>query len=330
MSWEKEKQEIRFWGAQLHQHGINCGRSGNISRRAGDNILMTAHESYLGFLDDDDILVMDKTGTVLEGDKDPTSEKDLHLSIYGQFPQKQVVIHAHPPYTVHYFHHYETLTPITLEERAYLGKVGAIAQKTPTITDLASVHQALDNNDIIVIKDHGVVAVGADFKYTFSLIELLEINARLRLITSVSPAREKKPEHAQRTTKATKHYKLFSPDHVAALVEVINSDDTAQSLGQEYDLTTTICTRVTDGEELFSFYYERGKIVEVRYSNDEAAFVFSAARGTWHKIFAGDLDPFVARTQGKIKLKGDFNLLSRWFPVFERTFSLWRALPLEQ
>lgn len=187
MSFKKEKQEIIFWGSQLHQHGISCGRSGNISKRVGDKILITAHESYLGFLDEDDILVMDQDGTILEGDKEPTSEKPLHISIYQQFPQQHVVIHAHPPYTVHYFHHYEGLTPITLEERVYLGKISAIAQKTPTITDLDAIHQALDNNDIVVIKDHGVVAIGEDCKYTYSLIELLETNARLRLITSESP-----------------------------------------------------------------------------------------------------------------------------------------------
>lgn len=78
MSFEKEKQEIRFWGSQLHQHGINCGRSGNIPKRVGDKILITAHESYLGFLDEDDILVVDRTGTILEGDKAPTSEMPLH------------------------------------------------------------------------------------------------------------------------------------------------------------------------------------------------------------------------------------------------------------
>lgn len=187
MSFEKEKQEICFWGSQLHQHGINYGRSGNISKRVGDKILITAHESYLGFLEEGDILVMDQAGGIVEGDKEPTVEKPLHLSIYRQFPQRNVVIHAHPPYTVHYFYHHETLDPITLEERVYLGEVNTITQKTPTITDLDTIHQALNINDIVVIKDHGVVAIGEDFKYTFSLIELLETNARLRLISPASP-----------------------------------------------------------------------------------------------------------------------------------------------
>jgi L-fuculose-phosphate aldolase len=187
MSFEKEKQEIIFWGSQLHQHGINYGRSGNISKRVGDKILITAHESYPGFLGEDDILVINNKGSLVKGNKEPTAEKLLHLSIYGHFPHRHVVIHAHPPYTVHYFYHHETLNPITLEERVYLGKVSVITQKTSTITNLDPIHQALSNNDIIVIKDHGVVAIGADFKYTFSLIELLEINARLRLISLASP-----------------------------------------------------------------------------------------------------------------------------------------------
>jgi ribulose-5-phosphate 4-epimerase/fuculose-1-phosphate aldolase len=326
MSHEKEKQEIIFWGAQLYRRGINYGRSGNISRRAGDKILITAHESYLGFLRGDDILIIDKEGNKVEGDKEPTSEKPLHMSIYQQFPQKNVAIHVHPPHTVHYFHYHDTLTPTTLEERVYLGKVSAITQQTPTITDLESVHQALGNNDIVVIKDHGVVAIGADFQYTFSLIELLEVTARVHLITMGSP--ERKEERPQ-TKKISKKYKLFSREHIAALVEVINNDEAVQSLGKEYDLTTVICTKVTDAEEVFSFRYEQGKIVAVHYSQDNADFIFSGAQGTWKKIFAGDLDPFVAKTQGKIKLKGDFNLLSRWFPVFDRTFGLWRELPLE-
>jgi L-fuculose-phosphate aldolase len=326
MSFEKEKQEIIFWGTQLHQHGINYGRSGNMSMRVGDKILVTAHESYLGFLQEGDILIIDKEGNVVEGEKEPTSEKLLHVFVYQQFPQKHVVIHCHPPYTVHYFHHYETLSPITLEERVYLGKVSSITQKTPTIMDLTSVHQALENSDIVVIKDHGVVAIGDDFQYTFSLIELLEVNARVHLIARGSPTGE---AELYQTKKVPKKYKLFSSDHIAALVEVINDDESAQSLGKEYGLTTTICTKVTDGEEVFSFCYEQGKIVEVKYNEAEAEFIFSATRGIWKRIFEGDLDPFVAKTQGKIKLKGDFNLLSRWFPVFERTFSLWKELPVE-
>ena len=326
MSLEKGKREIIFWGTQLYNRGLTHGPSGNMSIKSGEKLLLTAHESYLGFLQEDDILVMDREGALLEGSKEPTSEKPFHISVYKQFPGKNAAIHAHPPYTVHYFHYHDDLIPITLEERMYLGTIGAIMQKTPTITDLDPIYQGLEGNDIVVIKDHGVVAIGEDLRHAFSLIELLEVNARLHLVGGGSPIRERKQSQFQ---EAGQKHRLFSEEHIVGLKEVINSDDRARSLGKEYDLTTVICTRVTDGEEVFSFRYERGEIVEVTYSEDNADFVFSAARKVWGKIFSGELDPFVAKTQGKIKLKGDFTLLSRWFPVFERTFTLWKELPLE-
>jgi len=36
-----------------------------------DKILITAHNTYLGFLEKEDILVIDKEGNVLEGNKNP-------------------------------------------------------------------------------------------------------------------------------------------------------------------------------------------------------------------------------------------------------------------
>ena len=71
MSYDKEREEIIFWGAQLYQKGLLCGTSGNISQKIKDKILITAHNTYLGFLEKEDILVIDKEGNVLEGNKNP-------------------------------------------------------------------------------------------------------------------------------------------------------------------------------------------------------------------------------------------------------------------
>ncbi len=179
------KGEICFWGKQLHRQGLTYGQSGNISKKIENKIFVTAHKSYLGYLDEEDILVLDDSGVIIEGEKEPTSELSLHLFIYKQFPQHHVVIHAHPPYTIRYFHLYGVLTPITLEEHLYLSRLSVIECQTPTITDLKSIKDAFMVGDIVVIKDHGVVAVGRDFKYAFALTELLEINARLRLTTAL-------------------------------------------------------------------------------------------------------------------------------------------------
>jgi len=84
---------------------------------------------------------------------------------------------------VYYFHYFDTLTPITFEEKFYLGNIIAIRQTTPTVTDVSPVISALENNDIVVLKNHGVVAIGKEFVSVFSLIELLETTAKISLIT---------------------------------------------------------------------------------------------------------------------------------------------------
>jgi L-fuculose-phosphate aldolase len=323
MSYEKEKEEVTFWGTQLQQKGLISGTSGNISKRIGDKILITAHNSYLGFLKKDDILIIDSHGKVLEGVKTPTSEKLLHLTIYKIFPEKSVVIHAHSPYTVYYFHYFDTIRPITFEERFYLGNIPIIPQNTPTVADTLPVIEALKRNNICVLKNHGVVAIGNDFKSTFSLIELLETNARLSLITqAISPRQEEIKEE-----KHLEKYKIFSKEHISSLVDIINNDENVQSLGRRYDLTTVLC--IKDEKEVISFYYEKGKIAKVKRGEEDTGFIFSAKREVWKQIFNRENDPFVAFNQGKIKLKGDFNKLSNWFSVFERTFFLWGKIQVE-
>lgn len=325
MSYENEKREIIFWGAQLYRKGLVCGKSGNISLKVNNaKILITAHDAYLGLLEKEDILLIDIDGQVIEGKKGTTSEKELHLEIHKNFPEKRAVLHAHSPYTVYFFHFFQTLEPVSFEERFYLGKVSSITQHTPTVTDVTPVIEALKTNNIVVLKDHGVVAIGEDFKSTFSLIELLETQARLNLLThNIMP----KVDFVKK--EGLKKYKLFSEEHMSSLVDLVNCDETAQSLGKKFNLTTTLGIKEADGEAVYCFHYDQGRIIKFTKDEEGAEFLISTKSDIWRKIFNREIDPFVASTQGIIKIKGDFNKLSQWFPVFERTFKLWGEISVE-
>lgn len=325
MSYENEKAKIIFWATQLYKRGLVFGKSGNISLKVEkEKILITTHDTYLGLLEKEDILLLDINGKIIEGEKSPTSEKEMHLKIHQEFSEKKVIIHAHPPHTVYFFHFFKGLEPISFEERFYLGRVVAIPQYTPTVTELGPVIKALENSDIVVLKNHGVVAIGEDFKSAFSLIELLEAQARLNLLTySIVPKVDSSKE------EISKRYKLFSQEHMACLVDLINGDEMVQSLGKRFNLTTVIGIKETDRKVTYFFHYEQGKITKFSKDEGDAEFLISAKTDVWKKIFNREIDPFVASTQGKIKIRGDFNRLSQWFPVFERTFKLWAKVPVE-
>lgn len=86
MSFARQKQEIIYWAGVLNQKGLVTARNGNISCKVGEEkILITAHGAYLGRLQEQEILLADVAGNILEGDATLTSEKNLHLDIQRLF-----------------------------------------------------------------------------------------------------------------------------------------------------------------------------------------------------------------------------------------------------
>ena len=102
---KKLKNEIIYWAKTLNQRGFVIAGSGNISTRINSNqILITTHNSYLGELKQKRIILINKNGDILEQTKYTiTSEKNIHLAIYNQFNEYNVILHAHSPYTTAFF-----------------------------------------------------------------------------------------------------------------------------------------------------------------------------------------------------------------------------------
>lgn len=328
----KEKKEIIYWARKLNERGFVTARSGNISLKIDKGILITAHDCYLGELNEDDILLIDNKGIVLEGEKEVTSEKDLHLGIHNRFKEIKVILHAHSPYTTAFFYYFDKLDIFSFEAKFYLGSVKVISQQTPTVTDIEPVLREFENSSIVVLGQHGVVSTGKDFKEAFSLIELLEEQAKVNFMLKVtrSPGHKVTGEEKviENKNNIEKRYGLLSEEHVQRLVELVNNDQEAQELGKKYGLTCTLAVKDIDRGRCVCFYYEQGKIVKTD-SNDNAEFIISGKSDMLKKIFNREIDPFVASTQGKVKTKGDFAKMSRWYPVLVRTFKLWEKAPVE-
>ena len=329
MSYSKEKEELIFWAHLLNQKGFVSARSGNISYKVDkDKLLITTHNCYLGQLEAKDILLVDLKGNILEGEGELTSEKKMHLDIQNKFKEIKVVLHAHPAYTIGFFHYFKELAIHSFEAKFYLSSLRIIPQETPTVIDTEPLLEALESSNIVVLKDHGVVAMGEDFKSAFSLIELLEEQAKVGLLLkNLSIEKENLDKEVKEKSVLIK-YKLLSDEHIKKLIDLVNNDQEAQELGKTYDLTCSLAIKNQDTGKRVCFYYEKGKIIKTD-DNENADFLIIGKEEILKKIFNRQLDPFVASTQGKVKTKGDFSRLSRWYPVLVRTFKLWEEAPVE-
>lgn len=281
------KGQIIKAGKRLSETGLAIAKSGNISARLdSDNILITATGTILGELQDSDIVKVVLGSGVCDAGRKPSSELPLHSLVYKNFPA-QVVVHAHPPLINGYFAAYSNLKALTFETKFYLGEVPVVEQDTPTVTRPELVIAALKSNNLVVLKNHGAVAIGKTFEEALSLIEALEEAVRVAAV-----ARLFKKEILDDLDTALKEnlkrgeaaYPMFSKEHIQAIVDLVNKDEFIAQKGKELDLTVKLAIKLDGSAEAFKFNFEKGKIVRLDFDAD-APYIISGPKKSGSRCF---------------------------------------------
>ncbi|MFA5008391.1 MAG: class II aldolase/adducin family protein [Candidatus Omnitrophota bacterium] len=328
---EQEKNirnEIINVGSKLYRAGLCVAKSGNISARIdSENILISATGTFLGSLKDEDIVKVNlntlKSGAI----KKPSSELPLHSLVYKNFPAK-VVVHAHPPLINGYFALSKGLKALTFETKFYLGEVPVVEQDTPTVTRPQEVIDALKTNNLVVLKNHGVISMGDKYDETLALIEALEEAVRVAAIARLFNKEafdELDNALKENLTKDEKAYPMFSREHIQAIVDLVNKDEFITAKGEELGLTVKLAIKLDNTDKAYKFNFEKGKIIRLD-SDADAPFIISGPANVWEQVFLGKLDSFVAVTQGKMKLQGQLGQLSKWYVPFTRLFQLFKQV----
>ena len=321
------KNEIVQVGKRLYSQGLAVAKSGNISAKLDDeNILITAGGTFLGSLVPDDIVKVNINTEKTEDSKPASSELPLHSLVYKNFDSK-VVIHCHPPLINGYFAVSSSLKALTFETKFYLGKIPVVKQDTPTVTKPDEVIEALKTNNLVVLKNHGAVAISDNFNEALALIEALEEAVRTAALARLfdKDVLDELDKPLKNKLEADKAYPMFSAEHIKAIVDLVNKDEFISQKGQELDLTVKLAITLEGSDKSYKFNFEKGKIVKLDYDKD-APFVISASADIWRQVFQGELDPFVAVTQGRINLSGQLGQLSRWYVPFSRLFELFKQV----
>ncbi|MDO8580845.1 MAG: class II aldolase/adducin family protein, partial [Candidatus Omnitrophota bacterium] len=329
------KRSIMAVGSLLWEKDLVSGLNGNISMRLDDqNILLTAHNSCLGLLQDKDILAMKLDGQLLEGGSVST-EKLLHTEIYKSFSETKAVIHTHTSYTNGYFLVNPVFSPQIFEAKIYLGEVISVPQTTPAVTDPQPVMDAFRKNNIVVLRQHGVVAKGKDLFDCFLLIQALEdaikTDAVAKLYKSSVVSGQgsegtKKREEENSKENNGKKYKLFSQEQINGIVEIVNADAKMKELGNQTKMNMDLAVKLDETGQVYSFSFRNGNIDRVSH-DENAEFLVSAPAQVWRQVFNREIDPFVATTQKKMHLRGDFAKISKWYAPCSRVFELWAEVP---
>ena len=321
------KNEIIRVGKRLYSQGLTVAKSGNISAKLDDeNILITASQSFLGSLFPEDIVKVNLKSNKSESGRDSSSELPLHSLVYKNFPSK-VVIHCHPPLVNGYFAVSSSLKALTFETKFYLGEVPIVNQDTPTVTKPDQVIKALETNNLVVLKNHGAVAISSNFDEALSLVEALEEAVRTAALARLfdKSVLDELDKPLKKKLESDQAYEMFSLKHIQAIVDLVNKDEFMASKGKELDLTVQLAITLEGSDKAYKFNFEKGRIVKLDYDS-QAPFIISASDDIWKQVFLGSLDPFVAVTQGKMSLQGQLGQLSRWYVPFSRLFEIFKQV----
>jgi len=172
-------------GRRMYARGYTASNDGNISVRLGaDRLLMTPKSVCKGFMTPDMMCITDLTGRKLEGDRDPSSEMQMHLEVYRQRPDVQAVVHAHPPIATGFAVAGIPLDRAVLAEvLTTLGSVPIAEYATPSTKELPeAVRKYIRAHDGMLLANHGALTVGGDLYSAYFKMETVEHFAKISLV----------------------------------------------------------------------------------------------------------------------------------------------------
>ncbi|MFZ5985829.1 MAG: class II aldolase/adducin family protein [Bacillota bacterium] len=180
----------------MYDKGMANAYAGNVSVREGDSIYITPSGISKGFLAEDMIVQTDMNGYVIEGMYKPSSEIKLHLAAYRKRSDVRSVIHAHPVYATAYAVANKPIETMAYAEMImFFDKIPLAKYGTPSSDEIyQGMEEYIDEYDIILLANHGVVTVGEDVFDAFFKLEAAEGIAKTLTIAHMIGGEKSLPE----------------------------------------------------------------------------------------------------------------------------------------
>ncbi len=172
-------------GRRLYARGYTASNDGNISVRLdGGRLLMTPKSVCKGFMSPEMMCITDLDGKKLAGERDPSSEMQMHLEVYRQRPDAKAVVHAHPPIATGFAVAGIPLDRAVLAEVVTtLGSVPIAEYATPSTKELPeAVRKYVKAHDGMLLANHGALTLGADLFAAYYKMETIEHFAKISLV----------------------------------------------------------------------------------------------------------------------------------------------------
>ena len=186
--WDQARAEVFEACRRILAAGLVSGASGNVSRRLreaeGELVAITPTRVPYSRLRAEEVLVIDFEAEPVEGEGVPSSETLTHLAVYRARPDVGAVIHTHSVYASVLAVAGLEIPPLLDEQVVALGGPVPVAEyamsASEELADKACA--ALDEGNAVLLRNHGVLGVGADLEEAATVCELVERLAQVYIL----------------------------------------------------------------------------------------------------------------------------------------------------
>ena len=221
------KEQICDVCHKMWQLGWVAANDGNVTAMLDDGTLLaTPTGMSKSFITPDKLIRIDRAGNILEAPNGlrPSSETKMHLRCYDKRSDVRSVIHAHPPGATGFAVAHKAMDMYNMiEDVAAIGSVPLTPYGTPSTYEVPdAIEPYLEEHDVMLLENHGALAVGSDVITAFYRMESLELWAKITINAVIlGGSRDISQENIQklidlrgyyRITGRHPGYKVFNPD----------------------------------------------------------------------------------------------------------------------
>ena len=238
------QSQIPFICKRLYEKNLVVGLEGNVSERKKDSVIITASQVSKYDIQEKDLCWVDLKGKTLkkqcdslnpeaplnieskhsnlethqtniqanlQATKNPSSELDMHLTVYKVQEKAQAVIHAHPPSAIalSLARPQWKYIPLVLPEMIVLmGQVPIVSYATPGTKELG---QGLKNfvkkYQAVILSHHGAVVWAENLNKALFLMEQLEQCCKILILAESLGGSKKLPQKEIQKLKSNLNYR---------------------------------------------------------------------------------------------------------------------------
>ena len=199
---------------KMWQLGWVASNDGNVSVKLEDGtFLVTPTGISKSYITPEKLLIITNECSIIEGASGyrPSSEIKMHLRCSQDRDDVGAVVHAHPPAaTAFAVAHLPMDRYTTIESVVTMGSVPLAPYATPSTSEVPeSIAPYLQEHDVLLLENHGALAIACDLLTAYYRMETLELWAKTSIYAHIlGGAQEISRENIDRLCRMRSDYKV--------------------------------------------------------------------------------------------------------------------------